>query len=291
MPTIKRLAPQFYGLAPGAENAYLDLPLGMTYMGIQLTLSATGSGASFTVADIAKLRLLINGKPIIRDIPGSVIQRDNAFRGSVTDSHVLYLDFEEPRSRTIEDQLATCIHTAGGVNSFKIELDIADTAVGTLSIRTRLYMRATGLPLGPIPALIRESYDATSTGKLEVKPGFKVGPQGPGHILRCVHFFPHNRSTGAEVAPSTVLGNDGIGLRKSGVLVTDRLSDAENRWYQGHYEDVPITNAYTLDFVEDNNNISLMPTADADDMLFEIDQSTAAKWDIYYRMITTLEKL
>lgn len=289
MSVNKRLLPAFLGLAPGALNASLDLPLGQSYRGIMMRLSATGAGASFTVDDIDRVRLLINGKAIIRDIKGSIIRRDNLFRGSKNDNTLLYLDFEEPRARTIEDQLATCIHTAGGVNSFKIELDIANTAVGTLKIETRALTRSTGLPLGPIPALIRESYDAVSTGKLEVKPGFKVGPDGPGHILRTVHFFPS--VAGVEAAPSTKLGSQGITLRKSGVSNVDRMSDPDNRWLQEHYEGVPITNAYTMDFVEDNNNISLMPTADADDFVFEIDQAATCKWDIYYRMVTTLERL
>lgn len=289
MSVNKRLLPQFLNLAPGAQNAALDLPLGQSYRGIMMRLSATGVGATFTVDHILRVRLLINGKAVIRDISGSVLKRDNLFRGSKDDNTVLYLDFEEPRARTIEDQLATCIHTAAGVNSFKIELDISSSAVGTLKIDTRAFTRSTGLPLGPIPAIIRESYDAVSTGFLEVKPGFKVGPTGPGHILRCVHFV--SSVAGTECAPSTKLGTNGITVRKSGVSVWDRLSDPDNRWTQEHYESVPITNAYTLDFVEDNNNISLMPTADADDFVFEIDQGTACHWDIYYRMVTTLERL
>lgn len=289
MSVTKRKLPQFLNLAPGNENCSLDLPLGMSYRGIMMRLSATGAGASFTVDDITRVRLLLNGKAVIRDIPGSVIRRDNLFRGSKNDNTVLYLDFEEPRARLLEDQMATCIHTAAGVNSFKIELDIANTAVGTLKIETRALTQATGLPLGPIPAMIRESYDAVSAGNQEVKPGFKVGPQGPGHILRTVHFFPD--VAGAEGEPSDHLGGNGITVRKSGISVIDRLSDADNRWMQEHYESVPITNAYTLDFVEDNNNISLMPTADADDFVFEIDQAVICKWNMYYRMVTTLERL
>lgn len=289
MSVTKRKLPQFLNLAPGGQNCSLDLPLGMSYRGIMLRLSATGVGASFTVDDIARVRLLLNGKAIIRDIPGNVIKRDNLFRGSEDDNTVLYLDFEEPRARTLEDQMATCIHTAAGVNSFKIELDIADTAVGTLKIETRAQMQATGLPLGPIPAIIRESYVAVSTGNQEVKPGFKVGPQGPGHILRTVHFFP--TVGGVEQVPADHLGTNGITVRKSGISAWDRLDDPDNRWLQKHYESVPITNAYTLDFVEDNNNISLMPTADADDFVFEIDQALECKWDMYYRMVTTLERL
>lgn len=295
MSITKRLLPSFLNLAPD-RTASLDLPLGMSYHGIILKLSATGGGASFVRADIPRVRALLNGKAFIRDIPASVLHRDNLFRGSRDDASYLYLDFEEPRSKTMEDQYATVIHTAAGVNSFKLELDIASTAVGTLKIETYALMAATGLGLGPIPAFIREGIDISADGVREIKPGFIVGPSGPGHILRAVHFLPF--SGGAEVAPSTMLGANGITLRKSGIPVIDRLTDPVNRFYQYHYESVPQTNLYTVDFVEDNNtSINLMPTADATDMVWEIDVDVSGATtlpvhvDMYYRMVTALERL
>lgn len=287
MSILKRLLPAFTNLLPD-RTASLDLPLGMSYHGIIMRLSS--SGGTFVRGDIPRVRLLLNGKAIWRDIPASVIHRDNLFRGSKDDTAFLYLDFEEPRSKNLEDQYSTVIHTAAGVNSFKIELDIANTATGTLKIETMALVARTDLPLGPIPVLIKEGFDATTTGVKEIKPGFNVGPSGPGHILRCVHLFPF--VSGSEVAPSTVLGSLGVTLRKSGIPVIDRLTDAINRWYQQHYEDVPVTNAFTVDFVEDNNTgVNLMPTADATDMVWELDISAACHLDMYYRMISTLDRV
>jgi hypothetical protein len=289
MAILKRLLPAWLNLAPNS-TASLDLPLGMSYHGIILKVSATGSGATFTRADIPRFRALLNGKPFIRDIPASILHRDNLFRGSRDDPAFLYLDFEEPRSKTMEDQYTTVIHTAQGVNSFKLEMDIANTAVGTLKIETVAIMANTGLPLGPVPAFIREGVDAVATGIKEIKPSFQVGAQGPGHILRCVHIFPSQ--LGTEVAPSFVIGGLGVTLRKSGIPVIDRLTDSINRYYQHHYEDVPIANAFTIDFVEDSNvGVNLMPTADATDMVWEVDISAACHLDFYYRMVTTLERL
>lgn len=289
MAIFKRKLPAFLNLSPGS-TASLDLPLGMSYHGIILRLSATGAGHSFVRADIPRVRLILNGKPFVRDIPATVIHRDNLFRGSRDDAAYLYLDFEEPRSKTMEDQYSTVIHTAAGVNSFKIELDIESTAVGVLKIDTWALMASTGAALGPIPAFIREGVDAVATGIKEVKPGFQVGQFGPGHILRAVHIFP--KIAGAEVEPSDVLGDLGVTLRKSGIPVIDRLTDETNRYYQQHYEDVPIAEAMTIDFVEDNNTlVNLMPTADATDMVWEIDIATACHLDFYYRMVTALERL
>lgn len=288
---IRRKLQSFLNLAP-SSTASLDLPLGMSYHGILLKLAATGGGATFINSDISRVRLMLNGKAIIRDIPGSVIYRDNLFRGSVTSTAYLYLDFEEPRAKSLADQYATLVHTAEGVNSFKLELDIASSAVGTLDITTWAVMSSTGLALGPIPALIKESFDTVAAAVREYTPAFKVGPQGPGHILRCIHLIPSQ--AGSEVAPSTVLGSLGVTLRKSGIPIFDRVTDAVNRWAQQHYEDVPQTNLFSLDWAEDNSvGINLMPTADASDMVFEIDigSATATNWSVYYRMISTLDRL
>ena len=288
MTIIKRKLPAWENLA-NSSTASLDLPTGQSYHGIIIKLSATGPGQTFTRAHIPRFRMLINGKAVIRDIPASVLHRDNLFRGSRDDAAYLYLDFEEPRSKTLEDQYATVIHTASGVNSFKLEMDI-DGAVGTLKCDTWALTASTGLPLGFIPAFIKEGVDALVTGVKEVKPAFRVGQNGAGHIIRCVHMFPS--VSGSEVAPSTVFGSLGVTLRKSGIPVIDRLTDETNRFYQMHYEDVPITNAFTVDFVEDNNTSThLMTTADAEDFVWEIDIGSVCHIDFYYRLVTTLERV
>lgn len=46
MAIFKRLLPAWLNLAP-SSTASLDLPLGMSYHGIILKLSATGAGATF----------------------------------------------------------------------------------------------------------------------------------------------------------------------------------------------------------------------------------------------------
>ena len=59
-----------------------------------------------------------------------------------------------------------------------------------------------------------------------------------------------------------------------------------------HYEDVPITNAFTVDFVEYNNTSThLMTTADAEDFVWEIDIGSVCHIDFYYRLVTTLERV
>ncbi len=286
MTVLKRKLQSFENLLPDS-TAGLTLPIGMSYHGIILKLTSTGG--TFTRSHIPRVRLLINGKAVIRDIPASILHRDNLFRGSKDDAKFLFLDFEEPRSMTMEGKYATLIHTAKGVNSFKLELDISASATGTLKIETWALVSATGAELGAVPAFIKDGVDVSSSGVKEITPSFGVGENGRGHVLRCVHFVPS--VSGSEVAPSTVLGSSGITLRKSGLNIIDRLQDDVNRFYQEHYEDVPITNAFTVDFVEDNNTlVHLMSTGDATDFTWEVDNSVSSvHWDIYYRMVTFLD--
>lgn len=276
---FKKKMPDFDNLGNNG-TASLDLELGLTYHNLVFQLG----GTTFNRSHIKRVRALINGKAFIRDIPATILHADNLFKGSKDAATFLVIDFEEARSRAYGDQILTAIGTAAGVNSFKIEFDIEGATAPTIT--TIANVQADLRPLGAIPAFIKETYDAVSTGVKQLRFGYT---KESAHVFKRVHFHCKNTG-GAEVADSTLLNS--MTLVKNGINVWDRVSPAMNRFYQEHYEDVPQDYIYTVDFVEDNNTtINLMPTADANSLYWEPDFATTGHLDIYYSMVTALERL
>jgi len=273
---LKKL-PDFYNLA-NTGTASLDIEPGMTFH--NLIFDFTGSG-DLTRDMIKEVRVLINGKAFIR-APASVLHRANMYNGSFAADEFFMLDFEEPRSRKLEDQYATCVHTFAGVQTFKVEFDI----VGATSpkISTRAHCSATQLPLGPLPCFFRETYDAVSTGVKQIKYGYDMSR---GHLLRRLHWVVS--VAGVEQLPEDHINS--VSLLKNGVRVIDQLTPAMNVYYQKHYESVPQTNLMTIDFVEDNNTLlNLMPTQDGW-VMWELDVADVGHFDLYYSVISGLENI
>lgn len=273
---LKKL-PDFNNLV-ATGTASLDIEPGMSFHNI--VFDFTGSGA-LTRDMIKEVRVLINGKTFIR-APANILHRDNLYKGSFEDANFFLIDFEEPRSRTIADQIATAVHTFAGVQTFKVEFDI----VGATSpkISSRAHCTATQLPLGFLPCFIKETYDAVSTGVKQIKYGYdKVN----AHMIKRVHFVPS--VSGTEVVPSSYF-ND-ISLLKNGVRVIDQLKPVANVFYQKHYEGIPQTNFFTVDMVEDNNTtVHLLQTQDGW-VMWELNVSTVCHVDIYYSVIATLDAI
>lgn len=273
---LKKL-PDFVNLA-NTGTASLDIEPGMTLHNLQFDFSGSGS---LTRDMIKEVRVIINGKNVIR-APANILHRENLYKGSFDDPAFFLIDFEEPRSRSMADQVATAIHTYAGVQTFKVEFDI----VGATSpkIDSRAHCTATQLPLGFIPCFFRETYDATSTGVKQIKYGYD---KSNAHLIRRVHFVPS--VSGVEGLPETHI-ND-ISLLKNSVRVIDKLRPAANVFYQKHYEGIPQTNFMTIDCVEDNNTVvHLMQTQDGW-VMWELDVKAVAHFDIYYSVIATLETI
>lgn len=269
--------PDFYNLA-NTGTASLDIEPGMTFH--NLLFSFAGSGA-LTRDMIKEVRVLINGKAFIR-APANILHRDNMYKGSFDDANIFLLDFEEPRSKTVADQIATAIHTFKGVQTFKVEFDI----VGATSpkITTHAHTSASEIPLGALPCFYRETYDAVSTGVKQIKYGYD---KSNGHLLRRVHFVPS--VLGVEQLPVDHINH--VSLLKNGLRVIDQLTPQTNVFYQKHYEGIPQTNIMTMDFVEDNNTtLNLMPTSDGW-LMWELDVKAVAHFDIYYSVISALENI
>lgn len=250
-------------------RAFLDLPLGMTYNALICKLS----GTTFTRAHITGVNILLNGKPFWRNVPASIIQAINLYRDSENDAAFLMLDFEEARSRTMEEQKALTIGTAAGVNSFKVEFEIAGATNPMIEVWA---VQSAPKALGPVPAIIRDSEDFTSTGDKSIRWGYTPSAR---HIIKRAHFV---------LSGGLTLGD--VTLYKNGVPIFDRVPADVNEFLQKHFEGIPQANIFTVDFVEDNNTIiNLLPTEDANSLYWELDVTAPGHLDIYYELVSPLE--
>jgi hypothetical protein len=270
MTILRKKMPDVQNVVAGG-TAWLDVPLGMTYTKFFVELG----GTTFTRAHIPRVRALINGKPFMRDIPAAYIQGMNLYRASKDDASLWIIDFEEPRSRLMQDQLALGVGTATGVDTFKLEFDILGTAVAPTM---RVWADQVGpRPLGLLPAVTIERTDYTSTGTKQLKFPYT---KEAGHILRRIH-----------LVKSAGLAFTSVTLEKNGIPVSDRVPPTLMNFAQEHYEGVPQTDWYTIDFIEDNNTIvNLLPTEDGVPYL-NIEVSAAGHLDIIYEMASRLESI
>lgn len=273
MPLRQKL-PDFVNLA-NTGTASLDIPPGMTFH--NLIFDFTGS-TTFTRAMITEVRVLINGKVFIR-APASVIHRDNLYKGSVDDPLFLLIDFEEPRSRSFADQIGSAVHTASGVQTFKVEFDILGAT--SPKITTHANVTATTLPLGLIPCFFKQSFDAVSVGTHQVQYSYGKVP----HLIKRVHILPIVAN--AETLPENHLNS--ISLIKANIPFYQKVTPAQAKYYQKHYESIPQANFLTFDAVEDNNTtLNLMP-ADDNQIIWELDVKLAARFELYYSVLTTID--
>lgn len=262
-------------------TAFIDLPKGDTYHNILCMLG----GTDFDRSHIKRVRVMLNGKPFIRDISAADLHALNLFRLSADDADKLLIDFEEPRSRTFEEQMAATIGTAAGVNSFRIEFDIE----GATSPEMTLYARTSGpRALGIVPAIIQREEDFVSVGTRTIEFPYALGPKvladgrpgpGAGHIIKRAHFCLSGGLTIEELT-----------LYKNGIPVKDRMVPAVASFFQRHYEDVPQSNWFTVDLVEDNNTLlNLLPTEDASSLYWQVKNGHAGHLTTIYELLSPLE--
>lgn len=270
---IRQKMPDFINLA-NTGTASLDIPIGMTFHNFIFALT------NITRAMIKEVRVLINGKVFIR-APAEVLHRDNLYKGSFDDAAYFILDFEEPRSRTFVDQIASAVHTFQGVQTFKIELDIVGAS--SPKIETHANVTATQLPLGLLPCFFKQSFDAVSIGTHQV--GYSYGKAK--HLIKRVHIIPIVANV--EQLPGDHLNS--VSLFKNNIPMYQKVTPQAAAFYQKHYEGIPQTNIATIDMVEDNNaSINLM-AADDYQPLWELDVKAPARFDFYYNVLATIDAI
>lgn len=273
---IRQKMPDFVNLA-ATGTASLDLPTGMSYHNLIFYFGLSGA---LTRAMIKEIRVLINGKVFIR-APASILHRDNLYKGSVDNAAFFILDFEEPRARNFADQISSIVHTFSGVQTFKIEFDIEGAT--SPRIVTHANVTATKLPLGLLPCFFKQSVDMVSIGTHQI--GYSYGKAQ--HVLKRVHIVPTQANV--EVLPADVLAT--ISVSKDNIPLYQKVSPLLAVYYQSHYEAICQTNFATVDFVEDNNvGLNLMPADDAV-ILWEFEALEAARLDLYYSVLASINSI
>lgn len=273
---IRQQLPDFTNLV---ENGWasLDIPTGMSFH--NLIFDFTGSG-DLTRDMITEVEVLLNGKAFIK-APATVLHRDNLYKGSVDNPKFFVIDFEEPRSRTFADQIASAVHTYSGVQTFKVKFKIV--GADSPKITTHANMTATQLPLGLLPCFVMQSFDAVSAGKHQIPYSYgKVA-----HLIKRAHIIP-------VVAEEEQLPGDHletISLVKNNVPLYQLVSPESAAFYQQHYESIPQTNMATVDFVEDNNTTINLMTAQDWPILWELKVKVPARFDIYYSVLANIDAI
>lgn len=273
----RQLLPQFTNLVNNG-TATLKLPIGGTFHNILFDFS--GSGA-LTRAMIKEVRVYINGSAFIR-APASVIHRDNLYKGSVEENDLFILDFEEPRSREFADQVSSAIHTFSGVEEFKIEFEIEGATNPKITAHANI--SPTQFPLGLLPCLIRQSFDAISIGTHQIPYAYGKA----NHLIKRIHVIPKDPN-GVELLPDDVIKT--MSLIKNNIPLYQKVSPKQARFYQRHYEGIPQTNFNTYDAVEDNNvSTNLLATNDYP-LLLEFETLQPARLEMYISMLANINQI
>lgn len=175
MPRIDQRMPAAQSVTAGQTTTF-RLPIGRRYHELQLI----GAGTTFAPSDISEIRVLLNNK-IVQRYSGSDRDLMNLFDGRTSasidaTSFMLILPFDRYGIMTKAGEEETAINTGSTdpnngkvINNFAVEVDIAATPTGTLS----LDMYATTseqLPNGPgtVPYIVKSSRDYSSAQEYDL---------------------------------------------------------------------------------------------------------------------------
>lgn len=222
---LSRQMPSFEGVAPGA-TATLRLPIGLSYE----QLLVTYSGA--TLAQLKDLRMVANGKTIMRFAGGSRLDTMNKFDGRAAAAGVLTIDFARYGLRTRQAEELTVLGSGIAPNAefpvslstLALEIDIDAAAVGpVLSARA---LQSAPRPLGLVKHVREYTYNAPAAGEYEISDL----PKGP--LFNRV-FFHSASITKLRVerdnytvfertkAENDLVQADGVRVPQAGVFVFD----------------------------------------------------------------------
>jgi hypothetical protein len=227
-----RKMPSFNGVAEG-QTATLDLPIGLTYHGLLLTL-----GGTFVPANITRMLLKANGRPI-RDETGAFINTANLFHGKqgITDN-LLYLDFERPGLKMKGQEELTAIGTGMPANldqnselynptpigNLQLELDISGSTNPTLSAKA---LQSGARPTGAIIKRRRFIRNPSGAGDYEIADlpkGDLIDKIWIGHTgnVTSVYIDRDNyRSFDRTVAENSLMQLNGIRTPQTNYYVID----------------------------------------------------------------------
>lgn len=252
MQFIRKLEPFNNVIATGRAVLSSKLVLGNVIERIYLVLG----GGSFTKAMITAIRVRLNGKVVLGDVSGTVLDLIQRYTLLNNTTGYLTIEFTEPVSRSIQGQLMGAINTnAAGVTDFTIEVDIAGATTPTLDAWVQLrapssMTAAKGFDesLAPlIRALIPTTIPVTAAG--EIQASVNVGSAGNSLIKRLF-------------ISSTIL--TGLRVKRNALDIFETVASALNTYIELDYGRVAQSNMYVYDPLMDGNQSDAVPTRDVD---------------------------
>lgn len=236
----------------GTGLATLDLAnlLGTSVERITLQL-----GGSFSKAMIVGIQLKANGK-VIYDTAGSRIDVRNQYRGIAANAQFLTLDFSEIFSKTELGQNLGAIDTTLGINSLKLEINIAGATNPTIQGWAECNRPQADAAQAPTRNLIAKVHGAT----------ISIGGAGT-FSLPVPHFLPTDGGSIFKRVAIFSANMTGVVIKKNGIVIEEEVK-ALNDFRQTEYGKKSQTGVYFVDFIQDNNQSGMLNTRDAQTMEF-----------------------
>jgi len=250
----------------GDGVASMELPIGMTYNRIYLSLG----GTTFTKAMITRITLKINGK-IFYDISGTNLDKINDYKGMGLGDYVLCMDFIEDKAKTTGGQYVGAIGTLQGVTSFVCEVTIAGATAPTLESWSEV---SAPMPLKLMSCLLSHVATFSAAGDFPV-----ILPHGreAGLLIQRVHFF-HSNMTKLEI-------------KKNGVIIFESMPTAINSEIQKSYGRTAQTGLYVYDAIVNNDIQQVLDTSNAQSLSYNITVSGSDTLTILNEAIADISKI
>jgi hypothetical protein len=269
MPLITKKMPSWEGVGAG-QRATLRMPVGLRYHKLLIPYS------SLTPAQIDEIRVIANGKPIMRYTGGDILDSINQFDGRAAASGVLTLDFERYGLRTRAGSELTVIDTTKPDNPNQVQIT-------TLTIEMDINSGATTPSLGTAKA-VQSGKAANSNPLLKHVRVFGYDPAGSGDFQ--ISDLPKMGAINRILFKSASTINS-IKLERDGYVVFER-DQAENEVVQSDGVRVPQSGYYAVDFTEEGNGQDWLEVRGAQDVRFTLDMAAAGHVDAIVEYIDTL---
>lgn len=228
------------GLSAGS-TATVKIPVGMTLHQIFLTM-----GGDLTKEDIKEIRLVVNGKSLLRYSGGGVeLDTINKFDGrtGVTADNILVIDMERAHMLTRQARAVTALGTGlpfdAAQNPFPVatinlELDIAaDALPATGAVGLKLDVKGRYSPAsvsGVVKKVKPFNYEVAGAGEFEITDIPK------GDLINRIFFFSNEITDvtierdsyvifEATVAENEIIQDDGIRKPQAGMVVFDPTAE------------------------------------------------------------------
>jgi Viral coat protein P2 N-terminal domain len=273
--TFKLPLTNLQNVGPG-NTATLKIPAGRgtpTYDVLFLEL-----GGTLTAAHIERLTLKANGRIVVDEGSGTVLNLREAYRGITTNAAYIAIDFTEPRARNgMSEQLLSAI-PGNLLADLSLEIKIASGAPAGGTIKAHALFR----PPTANPFILKrlnttQSFAAAGSASAPNIAFLPVG--GAGGKLKRIWLHESVAGTTSEVQ---------IRVANNSIFEATR---AQIEHHQRRYELVPQTGVVVVDFVEDGNLAGVLDTAQAPAVELRLVNGAACTYSIWYEYIDPISRL